>query len=181
MQPKVLFLASFLMMCSNGFTLVHSIRTAIQVEEAAADRKPGQVKRSAEQPTLYRRCVYSAEVSREREQALSAILRRGHFNSYGVRQHIKETSAAVEEMLEVHGRFLDSLTEKQWTVAKDAITKLEWLRASIHAQLRGIDYELQMPKQEIPVLANYSKTLDKDLAQWQELYRKLGRTLKLRK
>ena len=83
-------------------------------------------------------------------------------------------SLIVEKMLQVHDRFLKSLTEEQWDRSKDEIAELERLRAALHAQLQGMYYELQMPKPQANVLANYAKNIDEDLANWQKLQRKIG-------
>jgi hypothetical protein len=173
-QPKVFFLAIFLMIGSNGFSFARPIRTGMPTAESAGYRKTEQVTPSAEQRSLYGRCLYSAELAGRRGQSFLASVRRGHFDSDEVRRHLKEISLAVEEMLQVHDRFLKSLTEKQWTAATDEITKLERHRAAIHAQLRGIDYELQMPQPQAKVLTNYGKAIAKDLTDWRKLYRKIG-------
>lgn len=175
MQRKKFFLAVVLLIGSSRFLLAYAVGMAV-AEQSEDYREPRseRARVSEEQRRLYGQCLSLAEVARKRGQAFLASVRRGHFESDEVRQHLKKVSLAVEKMLQVHDRFLKSLTEEQWNRGEAEITELERLRAALHAQLQGMDYELQMPKPQANVLANYAKNIDEDLANWRTLYRKIG-------
>lgn len=179
MQLKMFFLAIVLLVGSSRFVLAYAVGMAgAGQSEDYRESRNERAKVSEEQRRLYGQCLSTAELAGKRGQAFLASVRRGHVEPDEVRQHLKEISLVVEEMLQVHDRFLKSLTEKQWTAAKDEITKLEELRAAIHAQLRGIDYEVRMPKPQAKILTNYARTLDKDFADWQKVYQKIGAAIR---
>lgn len=178
MQRKKFFLAVVLLIGSSRFLLAYSVGMAV-AEQSEDYREPRseRARVSEEQRRLYGQCLSLAEVARKRGQAFLASVRRGHFESDEVRQHLKKVSLAVEKMLQVHDRFLKSLTEEQWNRGEAEITELERLRAALHTHLTGIDFELQMPKPQAKVIANYAKRLATDLAEWQKLQRKIGATM----
>lgn len=91
--------------------------------------------------------------------------------------HLREVRSALDSMFEDHRRLLYGLTEEQWTAAKDPITALEKLRASIQTQLQGIDLELQMPTPDSKVLIRYEKKLRALLKEWRKQHRKMATTL----
>lgn len=107
-----------------------------------------------------------------REFLRSATHRR--VNSDEIQQHLREVRSATDSMFEDHRRFLYSLTEEQWAAAKDPITATEQLRASIQAQVQGIDLELQMPTPDVKVLARYGRKVQTLLEDWRKQHRKMA-------
>lgn len=91
-----------------------------------------------------------------------------------IQQHLREVRSATDSMFEDHRRFLYSLTDEQWTVAKDTITAIEQLRANIQAQVQGIDLELQMPTPDGKVLARYGRKTQTLLEDWRKQHRKMA-------
>lgn len=178
MQRKMFFLAVVLLIGSSWFLSAYAVGTAV-AEQSEDYREPRseRARVSEEQRSLHGQCLSLAELARKRGRAFSASVRRGQFESDQVRQQLKNVSLIVEKMLQVHGRFLKSLTEEQWDRSKDEIAELERLRAALHTHLTGIDFELQMPKPQAKVIANYAKRLATDLAEWQKLQRKIGATM----
>lgn len=125
-----------------------------------------------EQRSLVRHCRSMAELARNhmREFLRSATPRRS--NPDEAQKHLREVRSATDSMFEDHRRFLYSLTEEQWMTAKESITTLEQLRASIQAQLQGIDLELQMPTPDAQVLARYGRKTQTLLEGWRRQHRK---------
>lgn len=93
-----------------------------------------------------------------------------------LRQYLKEVWHSVDETFQLHDQLLKSLDEKQWAAAKSEITKLEQLRTVIHAQLQGMDYELQMPTPQAKILTSYAKIIDKNVTDWHKLHCRIGAT-----
>jgi chromosome segregation ATPase len=130
-----------------------------------------------EQRSLFRKCVYAAQLGRKHLDELANVVRHSHPETGNVRQHLTEVRGAVTEMLEDHHRFILDLTEDQWNAAKSSITELEQQRATINAQLEGIDAELKMPAPDSQILSRYAKKTGRLLRQWQEQHRKMGAAL----
>lgn len=107
-------------------------------------------------------------------QELVRSASHGRLNPDEIQQHLSEVRTAVDSISEDHRRFLYSLTEEQWAAAKDPITKLERLRASVQAQLEGIDLELQMPNPDPQVFGRYGKRMRALLQDWRKQYRKMS-------
>src|SRR5579883_2905459 len=78
------------------------------------------------------------------------------------------------ELVRNHMRFLYNLTEEQWAAAKDTITAVEQLRASIQVQVQGIDLELQMPTPDAKVLVRYGRKMQTLLEDWRKQHRKMA-------
>jgi hypothetical protein len=146
-------------------------------------QSPGQPVKPApgmEQRSLFRHCIYTAELARKHLDELVRTVTRSPTQANEVQQHLREVRNAVSSMLEDHHRFLGMLTEEQWTTAKDAITRLEQLRATINAQLKGFDDELRMPEPDSKILARYAKRTEKALQEWQKQHRKVGAAIGMR-
>lgn len=182
MQPKMFLLAAVLMLSSSNRTLfAYPIELALASEPTGAreswDEQGGA---GTEQRNFYGQCLHLAETAQKRDRKFLASMRGGHFEPDQVHHHWKDISLAIEEMLQVHDRFMKSLNETQWAAARDEITKLQWLRATIHAQLTGIDYELQMPNPQAKVVANYTQKIAEELADWRKLERGVGAAVRNR-
>lgn len=132
-----------------------------------------------EQRSLLRHCMYTAELAQNQMQELVRSATRGRLNAVEIQQHLKEVRTAADSMFEDHRRFLYSLSEEQWAAAKDPLTKLEQLRASIQAQLDGIDLELQMPNPDSKVVARYGKRMRALLQDWRKQHRKMSAAIGL--
>jgi chromosome segregation ATPase len=176
MNRNVLILTAILAIGATPFSLAYSGQES--------DRDPGSSVRQAAEPTrtmeqrsLFRECVYAAELGREHLDELANVVRHSRPEAGKVSQHLTEVRGAVTEMLEDHHRFILDLTEEQWNAAQRSITELEQLRAAINTQLEGIDAELRMPVPDSKVLARYTKKTGRRLRQWQEQHRKMGAAL----
>lgn len=133
--------------------------------------------RTMGQRSLFRECVYTAEVGRKHLDELTQAVRHSRPETDEVRQHLTEVRGAVTQMLEDHHRFILDLTEEQWNAAKSPIAELERLRATINTQLEGIDAELKMPAPDSKVLTRYTKKTGQLFRQWREEHRKMGAAL----
>ena len=141
------------------------------------DHQLGTEMTAMAQRSQLRECIYKADLARKHAEEFTRSATHSRLQLVEVQAHLKEVQLAVAMMLEDHSRFIANLTEKQWTAAKEPITRLEFLRATINAQLQGIDYELQMPAPQPKVLVRYSKKIDKDLKEWQKLHKQIGRAM----
>ncbi len=131
---------------------------------------------ATEQRRLLHSCLDEAELARNRAAGLLRNATQGWVTRDELQQHFSEVRSAVDSMSEYHRRFLYTLTEEQWTAAKDPITRLEQFRASIQAQLEGIDLELQMPAPDSQHLIRYVKRMRALLQDWRKQYRKMSAT-----
>lgn len=132
------------------------------------------------QRSAFRHCLYTSDLARKHLKELAGAVRRRGSHPDEVRQHLEEVRVAVSAMLEDHHRFISNLTEDQWTKAKETITKLEQLHATINAQLQGFDYELAMPTSDLKVLEKYTKRTDRALQEWRKQHRRIGDEIGLR-
>ena len=130
-----------------------------------------------EQRSLLRHCRNMAELARNHTSELLRGATHGRSSLETMQPHLREVRSALDSMFEDHRRLLYGLTEEQWTAAKDPITALEKLRASIQTQLQGIDLELQMPTPDSKVLIRYEKKLRALLKEWRKQHRKMATTL----
>lgn len=129
---------------------------------------------TSEQRNFLRHCRYTAELARNHARELLSSNARGQLDRDVTRRHLSEVKAAMDRMFEDHKGLLYGLTEEQWAAAKEPITALERLRASIQVQLEGMDLELQMPTPDPKVLANYGKKLGPLLEDWQKQHSKMA-------
>ncbi len=163
MNRKTLILTAVLAACTQ------SASASPQSQGQSATRLTAMAQRS-----LLRHCLYSAELVRNhmRELLRSATHRR--VNPDEIQQHLREVRSATDSMFEDHRRFLYNLTEEQWAAAKDTITAVEQLRASIQVQVQGIDLELQMPTPDAKVLVRYGRKMQTLLEDWRKQHRKMA-------
>ena len=127
-----------------------------------------------EQRSLLRHCLVTAELAGHHMQELVHSATRGRLNRNEIQQHLREVRSAVDSMFEDHRRLLYGLSGNQWQSAREPITRLEQLRASIQAQLDGTDLELQMPDPDPKVFARYGKRMRASLQDWRKQHRKMG-------
>jgi hypothetical protein len=175
MNKKTAILTAVLAACTqpawgySGDERGRSSSAAPQSQGQPATRLTAMAQRS-----LLRHCLYTAELARDhmREFLRSATHRRPSADE--MQQHLREVRSATDSMFEDHRRFLYSLTDEQWTAAKDTITALEQLRASIQVQVQGIDLELQMPTPDVKVLARYGRKTQTLLEDWRKQHRKMA-------
>lgn len=126
------------------------------------------------QRSLLRHCFYTAELAGKHTDELLKSATHGRPNPDQIRQHLREVRGAVDSMFEDHKRFLYSLSEEQWGSAKEPITALEQIRASVQVQIEGIELELQMPTPDSKVFARYGKQMKALLQDWRQQHRKMG-------
>jgi Mg2+/Co2+ transporter CorC len=133
--------------------------------------------REQEQRSLLQHCRSMAELARDHTSELLRGATRGRSNLETMQPHLREVRSALDSMLEDHRRLLYSVTEEQWTAAKDPITALERLRGSIQTQIQGIDLELQMPAPDSKVLIRYEKKLRALLKEWRRQHRRMAASI----
>ena len=126
---------------------------------------------------LYDQCISKANNARTQAKALLRVLEGGESKGGELRSSVDELSHTVDGMIEIHDRFLKTLSDRQWNRSERHIAKLEMLRAAVPAELEAIDLELRMPTPDTKVLARYAKRIDGDLKDWESLYRKISSTL----
>lgn len=129
---------------------------------------------TSEQRNFLRHCRYTAELARNHTHELLSSTVSGRLDRDVTRRHLSEAKAAIDRMFEDHKGLLYGLTEEQWAAAKEPITALERLRASIQVQLEGMELELQMPTPDPRVFAKYGKKLGASLEDWQRQHSKMA-------
>lgn len=127
-----------------------------------------------ERRNLIRHCLYTSELAGNHTKELVRTATHGRLNPDEVQRHLREIRSAVDEMFDDHKRLLYSLTDAQWTAAKQRITALEQFRAAIQVQIEGIDLELQMPTPDPKVIARYGKKMGTLLQDWRRQHRKMA-------
>lgn len=162
------------LMISTGLLAGGVVHTGAESLGWRTQVRAGPRASESEQRILHRECVSKASAARKRAQAFSKTAMRVYFEPNKVRQPLSELSSAIEETLRVHDRFLKTLSERQWHRSEGDIAKLETLKAAVHAKLDGIDLELRMPKPDSKILVRYARRIDRDLNDWEKLYRKIG-------
>lgn len=128
---------------------------------------------TTERRNLPRHCRYT-DLARNHMRELLNSTTNGQLDHDKTRQHLSAVKADVDRMFEDHKNLLYSLSEGQWTAAKEPITALERLRASIQVQLEGMDLELQMPTPDAKVFAKYGKKLGASLEDWRKQHNNMS-------
>jgi hypothetical protein len=87
-----------------------------------------------EQRSLFRECVYAAELGRKHLDELANVVRHSRPEAGKVSQHLTEVRGAVTEMLEDHHRFILDLTEEQWMLPRGPLqSSSSYVQPSTHS------------------------------------------------
>ena len=135
---------------------------------------PSTAAKSALQRNLFNECELLADHSQRHLDELGRDVHRGHPQANEIHPRLTELRGSVMEMLEDHSRFLRTLTEQQWAISKDALTTLEMLRATLTADLEGMDMELKMPAPNAKILLRYIRKTDRALREWNKEHQSMG-------
>jgi hypothetical protein len=128
---------------------------------------------AAEQSRLVRHSLHTERLAETCAAKLLRSANQDRVDYNELQQRLSQVRSSLNVMSKDHKRFLYTLTEGQWTAAKEPIARLERLRASIQAQLEGIDLELQMPSPDSRNLVRDGKRVRGLLRDWREQYRKM--------
>ncbi len=119
MQHRTLFLTAALLIALTRLPSAYSHELSTTGGYASAElpksehRPAANLRATFDQRSLYRECIYTAELAEKHMEEFVSNVNRGRFEPQELGQHTTEIRGAVDRMLQDHGTFIRSLNEQQ--------------------------------------------------------------------
>jgi hypothetical protein len=150
-------------------------------ERGTTDRAQLRTRATDRQRDQYRTCTQAMDRVRTQTRTMASNVGGRQFDPGGFRQEMGRLREQLRTMNEERARLIAELDREQRAASRDWIRKMDQLRERAEARMHRLDQELaaEMPNRQR--IAKEARALERDVNQWMNEHRAMGKDLGLSK